>query len=56
MSQVLSEYLTFFGNFGIKRINSILKYINPIQITNLINKILEQYPDEIDIPLTDLYV
>ena len=56
MSIVISEYLTFFGNFARSRLISIYKYMDPMSITNLINKVLEQYPDEIDIPLTDLFI
>ena len=56
MSFVISEYLTFFGNFARSRLISIYKYMDSMSITNLINKVLEQYPDEIDIPLTDLFI
>jgi hypothetical protein len=56
ISNVLTRLINFSLGILQDRLLSIIKFVGPTRIGANLNKILEQIPDEIDIPFTDFYV
>lgn len=56
ISDVTSRLITYVGNVLGRRLTSIVKYVGPNKIANVINSLLYIIPDEVDIPTTDLYI
>ena len=53
---VMSRFISYVINVFSRRAQSILRYKGYSAINNLVNKIIEIIPYEIDIPGTDLYI
>lgn len=54
-SILAARTLTYLGNIMRDRLISITHFVGPHRFNELINRAIEMIPDEIDIPLTDMY-
>ena len=52
---VASRAFTLIGNVVLRRIISLINYVGPKQFNPAINKIIELFPDEIDVPGTSIF-
>ena len=56
VSEVATDVVTFIGNVIRGRLVSIFSFVGANKVTQLLNTIIEQIPDEIPIGNTDFYI
>mmetsp|Transcript_8438 Transcript_8438/g.14140 ORF Transcript_8438/g.14140 Transcript_8438/m.14140 type:complete len:475 (-) Transcript_8438:251-1675(-) len=56
MSDVTARFITFIGNIIRNRLVSINKYLGADNISDMLNTLIAQIPDEIDVPGSDIAI